>query len=57
MSWNYKTSKVGDQIPSLEIDPLKQSDLILYANATADHTISLLLILYKNIVLANQSTS
>ena len=37
MSWNYKTSKVGDQIPSLEIDPLKQSDLILYANASGDH--------------------
>lgn len=37
MSWNYKTSKVGDQIPSLEIDSLKQSDLILYANASGDH--------------------
>ena len=37
MLWNYKTSKVGDEIPSLKIDPLNLSDLILYAKASGDH--------------------
>ena len=32
MLWNYKTSKVGDEIPSLKIDPLYLSDLILQKN-------------------------
>ena len=37
MLWNYKDCKIGDQIPTLEIDALQQSDLILYAKASGDH--------------------
>ena len=33
----FESLKVGDEIPSLKIDPLYLSDLILYAKASGDH--------------------
>jgi len=35
--WNYKSAKVGDNLPELIIGPISRTNLALYAGASGDH--------------------
>jgi len=35
--WNYKSAKVGENLPELIIGPISRTNLALYAGASGDH--------------------
>ena len=35
-NWDYSSAEKGDQLPVLELGPINQDDLVLYANASGD---------------------
>jgi len=37
MSWNYREAEIGDELPSLSLEPISRSNMILYAQASGDH--------------------
>lgn len=36
-TWDYKTAKIGEQLPELIIGPVSRTNLALYAGASGDH--------------------
>lgn len=37
MSWNYREAEIGDELPSLSLEPISRSNMILYAQVSGDH--------------------
>jgi len=35
--WDYKSAKIGENLPELIIGPISRTDLALYASASGDH--------------------
>ena len=36
-TWDYRTAKIGEQLPELIIGPVSRTNLALYAGASGDH--------------------
>tara|TARA_B110000196_G_C20973724_1_gene580017 strand:- start:100 stop:516 length:417 start_codon:yes stop_codon:yes gene_type:complete len=37
MNWDYKKAIVGNKLPTLKLEPISRSNMILYSEASGDH--------------------